>query len=196
MLVPSKKSYEQCRHILKSKNIILPTKVCLVKAMVFPVVMYRYESETIKKTEPRRTDAFELWCWRRLLRVPWTLKGESKEIKPVNPKGNQPWIFIGRTDVEAETPILCPSDMKSQLTEKDPDAGKDWRREEKGMTKDKMVEWHHQLNGLDVSLSSLQEMVKDREAWHAAVHGVSESWTWLSHRTITGVGALITQFKL
>ena len=89
--------------ILKSRDITLPTKVGLVKAMVFPVVMYGCESWTIKKAECRRSDAFELWCWRRLLRVPWT---PCKEIKPVNPKGNQSCIFIGRTDAEAEAPNL------------------------------------------------------------------------------------------
>ena len=96
--------------ILKSRDITLPTKVCLVKTMVFPVVIYGYESWTVKKAE-RRIDAFELWCWRRFLRVPWRLK--SKEIKPVNSKGNQSWVFTGRTDVEAETLILWPPDVKS-----------------------------------------------------------------------------------
>ena len=95
--------------ILKSRDMTLPTKVRLVKAMVFPVVMYRCESWTIKKAEHRRTDAFELWCWRRLLRVPWRLK----EIQPVHPKGGQSWVFIGRTDAEAETPILWPPYAKS-----------------------------------------------------------------------------------
>ena len=101
----------------------------------------------------------------------------NKEIKPVNPKGNQPWILIGRTDTEAETPILWPPDVKSRLTGKDPDAGKDWGQEEKGMTKD-VIGWHHQLDGHD--LSKLQEIVKDREACHAADHGVAKSWTDLA----------------
>ena len=96
--------------IFKSRDITLPTKVCLVKAMVFPVVMYGCESWTIKKAECRRIDAFELWCWRRLLTVPWTAR---REIQPVHPKGDQSWVFIGRTDVEAETPILRPPDAKS-----------------------------------------------------------------------------------
>ena len=129
--------------ILKSRDITLPTKVCLVKAMVFPVVMYVCESWTIKKAEHRRIDAFELWCWRRLLRVTWT----NKEIQPVSPKGNQSWIFIGRTDVKAETPILWPPDEESWFIWKDPDDGKDWSQEEKGMTEDEMVGWHHWLNG-------------------------------------------------
>ena len=94
--------------ILKSRDIILPTKVCLVKAMVSPLVTYGCESWTIKKAERRGIDAFELCCWRRLLRIPWT-----KEIQPVHPKGDQSWVFIGRTDVEAETPMLWPPDAKS-----------------------------------------------------------------------------------
>ena len=131
--------------ILKSRDFTLLTKVRLVKAIVFPVVMYGYESWTIKKAEHWRTNAFELWCWRRFLRVPWRLK--SKEIKPVNSKGDQSWVFIGRTDVEAETPILGPPDVKSWLIWKDPDAGKDWGQEEKGTTEDEMVGWYHRLSG-------------------------------------------------
>ena len=95
--------------VLKSRDITLPTNVRLVKAMVFPVVMYGCESWTVKKAEHRRIDAFELWCWRRLLRAPWTVKRSSQSI----PKGDQSWVFIGRTDVEAETPILWPPDAKS-----------------------------------------------------------------------------------
>ena len=129
--------------IFKSRDITLPTKVRLVKAMVFPVVMYECESWTVKKAERQRIDAFELWCWRRLLRVPWT----AKEIQPVHPKGDQSRMFIGRTDVEAETPIFWPLDVKSWLIWKDPDAGKDWEQEEKGITEDEMVGWYHRLNG-------------------------------------------------
>jgi len=92
----------------------LPKKVHLVKAMVFPVVIYGCESWTVKKAECRRSDAFELWCWRRLLRVPWRLNQDSvKEIQPVHPEGDQSWVFIGRTDAEAETPILWPPHVKS-----------------------------------------------------------------------------------
>ena len=108
--------------------------------MVFPVVMYGCESWTIKKAERRRTDAFEL---KKILESPL----DSKEVKPVHPKGNQSWIFTGRTDAEAETPILWPPDAKNWLTRRDPDAGKDWGQEEKGTTEDEMVGWHHQLNG-------------------------------------------------
>ena len=127
--------------ILKSRDITLPTKVCLVKAMVFPVVMHGYESWTIKKAECWRIDAFKLWHWKRLLRIPQTARS-SQFIKR-----KSVLIFIGRTDVEAETPILWPPDVKNWLIWKDPDAGKDWRWEEKGTTEDEMVGWHHQLNG-------------------------------------------------
>ena len=92
--------------ILKSKDITLPTKVHLVKTMVFPVVMYGYESWTIKKAEGQRIDAFELWCWRRLLRVPWTARRSNQSI-------DQSWVFLGRTDVEAVTAIFWPPDAKS-----------------------------------------------------------------------------------
>ena len=96
-------------NILKSRDITLLTKIHLVKAMVFPIVMYGCESWTIKKAECQKTDAFELWCWRRLLRVPWTVW----EIQPVYPKGDQSWVFIARADVVAETPILWPPDAKN-----------------------------------------------------------------------------------
>ena len=106
--------------------------------------MYGCESWTIKKAERWRTDAFELWCWRRLLRVPWIA-----EIQPVHSKGDQSWVFFGRTDAKAETPVLWPSHAKSWLTGKDSDAGRDWGQKEKGMTEDEMAGWHHGLNGHD-----------------------------------------------
>ena len=142
-LVPWKKSYDQSREHIKSRDITLPIKVHLVKAMVYPVVMYGCESWTVKKAEYLKN-----WCfWTVVLEKTLESPLDCKEIQPVHCKGDQSWMFIGRTDAEAETPILWPPDVKSWLTGKDPDAGKDWRWEEKGMTEDEMVGWHHWLNG-------------------------------------------------
>ena len=115
--------------ILKSRDITLPTKVCLVKAMVFPVVIYGCESWTVKKAECRRINAFELWCWRRLLRVPWTARSHHSILKEISPQ------YSLEGHAEAEDPILWPPDAKNRLTEKDPDDGKNWRWE-KGTTED------------------------------------------------------------
>ena len=139
--------------------------------------MYRCESWTIKKADCWRIDAFELCCWRRLLRVPWT----ARKSQPVHPKGDQSWVFIGRTDAESETPILWPPDAKSWLIGKDSDAGKDWGQEEKGTTEDEMVGWYHRLSGH--GFGWIRELVMDREAWCAVIHGVAKSWTRLNDWT-------------
>ena len=122
------------------------------------------------------------WCfWTVVLEKTLESPLDCKEIHLVRPKGDQSWMFIGRTDVEAEMPILWTPDAKSWLIWKDPDAGKDWRQEEKWMPEDEMVGWHHWLNGL--SSCKLWELVMDREAYHAADHGVSKSQTQLSDWT-------------
>ena len=128
--------------ILKSRDITLPTKVCLVKAMVFPVVLYGYEGWTIKKAE-RWIDAFELWCWRRLLRVLWTARRSNQSIL----NEMSPEYSLEELMLKLKLLILWPPDVKNWLIWKDPDAGKDWRQEEKGKTEDEIVGCHYQLNG-------------------------------------------------
>ena len=127
--------------ILKSRDITLTTKVRLVKAVVFPVVMYGCESWTIKKMSTK-----DWYFWTVVLEKTLESPLYKKKIQPVHPR-NHPWILIGRTDAETETPVPWPPDAKNRFIGKDPDAGKDWRQEEKGMTEDEMVGWHHWLDG-------------------------------------------------
>ena len=139
-ITPWKKSYDQPRLHIKKQRHYFDDKSLLVKAMVFLVVVYGCESWTIKKAEHWRIDAFELWCWRRLLRVPWTARRSNQcFLKEISPE------YSLRTDAEAETPILWPPDVKNWLMWKDPDTGKDWRHE-KGTTEDETAGWHHQLD--------------------------------------------------
>ena len=131
-----RKAMTNLESTLKSRDITLLTKVYLVKAMVFPVVMYGCESWTIQKAEHWRIDVFELWCWRRLLRVPCTASRSNQSIlKEISP------------EYSLEGLILWPPDVKNWLIGKDPDSGKEWRQEEKGTTEDEMVGWHHRLSG-------------------------------------------------
>ena len=139
---------------------------------IIPVVMYGCESWTIKKAEHQRIDAFELWCWRRLLRVPWTTRRSNQSIlKEISPEYSLEGLML-KLKLQYFGHMMRRTNSLENL-----DAGKDWRQE-KGMIEDEMVGWHHQLDGL--SLSQLQELVMDREAWHSAIHGVTKSQTQLS----------------
>ena len=150
--------------VLKSRDITLPTKVHIVKAMVFPMVMYSCQSRTIKKAECQRIDAFELWCWRRLLKVPWTARRSNQSIlREINPE-----YSLGRIDAEAEAPIFWSFDANRSLIGKIPDAGKDSGQKEIGHQR---MRWLDSItNAMNMNLETLGDG-EGQGVWHAAVHG-------------------------
>ena len=173
MLALWKENSEKPRQHSKKQRHHFANKGPYSQSFAFPVVMYGCESCIIKKAEGQGIDAFELWCWRRLLRVPWTARSNQSILKEVSPEYSLEGLML-RLKPQSFVYLRQRADSA-----KNPDSGKDWRQEEERATEDEIVEWHHRLSGCE-NLSKLQEMVKDRVAWHAVVLGVSKSQTWLS----------------
>ena len=169
-----RKAMTNLDNIFKSRDITLPTKICIVKAMIFPVVMYTYESWTIEKAEDQRIDAFELWCWRRLLRVPWTTRRSNQSV----PKKNNPECSLKRLMLKLKLYYFDHLIWRTNSLENNLMLGKIEGRRRRGRQRIRCLGGI--TNSMNMSLHELQNIMKDREAWHAAVHGVPKSWTRLS----------------
>ena len=177
MLAPWKKIYDNPRQHIKIRDITLTTKVYLVKPMVFPVVMYGCESYTIKKAECQRIDSFELWCWRRLWRVPWTARSNQSVLKEISPEYSLEMML--KLKLQYFSHLMWRTDSLEKTLMLGKIEGRKRSRQQRMRWLHGIIDW------MDMNLTKFQEIVKDREAWHIAVHGVAKSQTWFSNWTTT-----------